>query len=90
MPRAPFFIGIAILFRVASNGEEFIGRFVAVPQFAGSHGGITGSMKDRWNGLLLQLWWAEFLLERTGAVGKCQTVRPHMIMWREGEQTAPT
>ena len=51
VPLATGFRGSAPLGGVLADGEQFVGRIVAVSVFAGAHGVVAGAVEDCGNGI---------------------------------------
>ena len=88
--------GAAGLGRAATPGgvlpdpEELVRGLVAVAHLAGAHRVVTGAIEDGRDRILLEARRDSPFAMAPGAIGRCQTVRPLMIMCRDGVQTAPT
>lgn len=66
-----------------ADGEESVGRFVAIALFAGAHGGVTGAIEDGGDGVLFQVGRAGFFPPGSdGKVPNGSSAHDHVAGWR--------
>ena len=66
-----------------ADGEESVGRFVAIALFAGAHGGVTGPIEDGGDGVLFQVGRAGFFPPGSdGQVPNGSSAHDHVAGWR--------